>query len=120
MGWSWRDVGLVRTDLIGTVFPGTTLFGDVDRLIENVDPQLLPLEGTVPYHPLAYTSRALDTWGVDDTSQGGTPPPSCPPNDQRGFERSAPCDLGAYELPPVVFVDGFESADTAAWSSTVP
>lgn len=36
-----------------------------------------------------------------------------------GYEGSAP-DIGAFEYPDSIFVDGFESGTTTAWSSTVP
>lgn len=53
----------------------------------------------------------------------------CPPTDQRGAQRPfdgdgdevAVCDVGAFELAPIVFfADGFESGDTSRWSLTVP
>ena len=48
----------------------------------------------------------------------------CPPQDQRGFPRSADtCDVGAVERQPVepepMLMDDFESGDTSAWSSAV-
>jgi hypothetical protein len=53
---------------------------------------------------------------------------SCPTQDQRFLARPqdgngdgvAACDSGAVEAQPPIFVDGFESGDTGAWSSTVP
>ncbi len=43
----------------------------------------------------------------------------CPTVDQRGAARNdGTCDVGSYEHG-VLFLDGFESADTAAWSQAV-
>jgi hypothetical protein len=53
---------------------------------------------------------------------------SCPLEDQRLTLRPqdgnddgvAACDSGSVEAPPPIFLDGFESGDTTAWSSVVP
>jgi hypothetical protein len=84
----------------------------------NTDPVLGPLVGhggPTPTHALLPGSPAID---------GGEL--KCElPVDQRGFPRpvdgdddgTLACDIGAYELQGVIFSDGFESGDTAAWSA---
>ncbi|MEM7354762.1 MAG: right-handed parallel beta-helix repeat-containing protein, partial [Acidobacteriota bacterium] len=52
---------------------------------------------------------------------------ACPPTDQRSIPRpfdgdgdgTAACDAGAFEFSSLLFLDGFETGDTMAWSGIV-
>jgi len=82
-----------------------------------LDPVLGPLAdngGPTETHALLTGSPAIDAGS-----------PLCPPpaTDQRGFLRvDGACDVGAYEVGAAepIFLDGFESGDTTAWSDVVP
>lgn len=78
---------------------------------------LVQKEGFTPTLPLLPDAAALDA----GTNSG------CTATDQRGTARpfdgdgdgTPVCDVGAYELSLIIFMDGFESGDTDAWSRTV-
>lgn len=101
--------------------PGDTCGLGASDLVNIANARLGPLAtngGTTPTHALLAASPAIDA------AAGGP----CLAVDQRGVTRPvdgdgddvADCDVGAYEapegLPPLVFVDGFESGDTSRWS----
>lgn len=77
------------------------------------DPLLVPLGdygGPTPTRPPGPGSPALGA--------GGTA--GAPATDQRGLPRTPPPDSGAVEgTGDVIFFDGFESGDTAAWDAAV-
>ena len=92
-----------------------TLAGDVI----GVDPMLEPLGlagGPTPTMALRDGSPAIDAGGSVD----------CLATDQRGVVRpidgdsdgTAVCDIGAFEFA-TIFIDGFESGDSSAWSLEV-
>jgi CSLREA domain-containing protein len=96
----------------------TCFFDDEDDL-PNTPPGigiLVALDPLAPVVPLLFGSAAVDAGD----------PAVCPATDQRGIARpldgdsnsAAACDIGAYELVPALFSDGFESGDTSAWSLT--
>lgn len=68
--------------------------------------------GTTRTHMPSKSSAAIDQ--ADDVG--------CPVDDQRGVSRpqSVDCDIGSVERIFPIFVDGFESGDTTAWSSSAP
>ena len=98
--------------------PGNTCdLQPVADLFSLADPMLAALAnngGPTNTYALLTGSPAIDFAGNA----------SCPTEDQRGFlRRDGSCDSGAFEfgaLSPTIFVDGFESGGTSAWSSAVP
>jgi CSLREA domain-containing protein len=97
-----------------------TCFFDDATDLPSTDPGIGPLDSTdplAPVRPLLAGSAAIDA---------GHGAPLCPATDQRGVTRPidgdsdtvAACDIGAFELDPVLFYDGFETGDTSRWSAT--
>ena len=93
-------------NLIGNTSGGS---GFVASDLINVDPLLGPLQnngGPTRTQALLATSPALDAL---PTANGG-----CPATDQRFFSRPQPaggnCDIGAYELAAITYVDASASA----------
>lgn len=83
-------------------------------------------------HALGFSSKAIDRGnptGCDGDFNGDGTPDAALNTDQRGFGWWRPvdgngdgqlrCDVGAIESQ-AIFVDGFESGDTSAWSNTTP
>jgi hypothetical protein len=87
--------------------PGGNVFADGSASIRGVFERLVAVYGTFP------SSSPLRDAAL---------PGHSPADDVLGRPRDGSPDLGAWEWRPteVVFADGFESADTAAWSATVP
>jgi hypothetical protein len=95
--------------------------GGMNDLI-NTNPLLGPLQangGPTDTMALPPTSPAVD---AGDVSCGAVT------TDQRGLPRpfdgdgstTAECDIGAYEFQYLIFMDGFESGTTSAWSVVAP
>lgn len=86
--------------------PGPALFADGSTSIRQVFESLVALYGTFP---------------AASPLRDGALPGDSPPDDILGLPRDASPDLGAWEwrAPQWIFGDGFESGDTAAWTTTV-
>jgi predicted outer membrane repeat protein len=101
---------------------GATITGITTGNLIGVNPQVAPLAdngGKTLTRALAIGSPAVDAGGLLcnglTTDQRGSPRP------QDGDASStAECDIGAYELFLGIFANGFESGNSAGWSSTVP
>ncbi|MDA8018092.1 MAG: hypothetical protein MPN21_11660 [Thermoanaerobaculia bacterium] len=80
--------------------------------------------------PIGNYGGPVPTMLPSSTSPAVEPPlslagPPCPTLDARGMPRFGRCDVGAVERQTVdhevpIFVDGFETGNTNAWSSTSP
>jgi predicted outer membrane repeat protein len=101
---------------------GATITGSTTGNLIGINPQIGPLAdngGKTLTRALAIGSPAVDA---------GAPACSGLTTDQRGSPRprdgdassTAECDIGAYELFPGIFANGFESGNTAGWSSAAP
>ena len=117
----WGTIESLGYNLIG-ITTGATINGSTTGNIIGVDPLFGPLAdngGKTHTRALPLGSPAVDT---------GSPACSGLTTDQRGYPRpddgdmngSYVCDIGAYELNLTIFVDGFETGNTSAWSLTVP
>jgi hypothetical protein len=87
--------------------PASGVFADGSATIREVFERLVALYGAFP------PSSPL---------RDAAPPGHSPADDVLGLPRDGAPDLGAWEWrgAQFVFVDGFESGDTTAWSSTTP
>ncbi|MEM7355754.1 MAG: choice-of-anchor Q domain-containing protein [Acidobacteriota bacterium] len=100
--------------------------GDTCNLVDATDQTHVPDLGLGPLgdhggptlvYPLLFGSPAIDA------AVAG----SCPATDQRSIPRpfdgdgdgTLACDAGAFEFSTLIFLDGFESGDTMAWSGIV-
>jgi len=126
--------GTVPDDIFGTVDSASTynvigvdsgFTGISDGVGGNqIGPAASPLDALLG--PLADNGGPTGTHALLTGSPAiDAASPLCPPpaTDQRGFLRvDGACDVGAYEVGAAepIFVDGFESGDTTAWSDTVP
>lgn len=101
---------------------GNTCGFNVGLDLINTNPLLGPLQangGPTATMALPMNSPAVDagdvSCGTVTTDQRGLPRPF----DGDG-STTAECDIGAYEFQHVIFMDGFESGTTSAWSIVVP
>jgi len=92
--WSINSLGYT---LVG-VATGCYFTAAIGDLIE-IDPQLGPLEGSPGYHPLPFTSPAINAGNpAGCTDDLGNPLDT----DERGLPRVGRCDIGAYEYQGTV------------------
>lgn len=107
-------------DWVGTT--GFPLDPGLGPLAGNGGPTLtrLPLAGSVVIDRGSCPGERRDQRGFGEAATGFRTV-----DDPLIVDADAGCDIGAIEagavlLPGILLIDGFESADTAAWSATVP
>ena len=117
------SAGYNLIESVGFLPKSCIVAGDTTGVIVGVDPLLAVLAdngGPTATHALSPGSVAIDAG-----DPGGCRNPEGAPldSDQRYGLRQDRCDIGAFEWGAVVelvFENGFESASTSAWSSSVP
>ncbi|MDA8018091.1 MAG: hypothetical protein MPN21_11655 [Thermoanaerobaculia bacterium] len=125
-----------KTLIAGTCHLLGSVTSDGGNLQSPGDSCLLGVAGdqpNVPRHllalgPIGDYGGKVPTMLPDSTSLAVEPPlsmgPACPSLDARGLPRVGRCDVGAVERQlldfdvATIFVDGFETGNTNAWSST--